>query len=110
MLNYVDKIYTKKGFNFDNTLRNSFLTSPSDMQKHFHKTGTTIVGIICKDGVIIAADTRSTADHIAEKNTQKIHIITENIVACGAGTAADNDYFAKKLTSELELMERNTGR
>lgn len=80
------------------------------MKKNFKKTGTTIVGLQFKDGVIIAADTRATAGNVAEKNIQKIHVITKKIALCGAGTAADNDYVAKKLSAQLELMERNTGR
>ena len=36
------------------------------------KTGTTTVGIVCKDGIILAADKRATAGTlIATKNTQK---------------------------------------
>lgn len=44
------------------------------------KTGTTIAGIIFKDGVILGADTRATDGNIvAEKNCQKIHYISSNI-------------------------------
>lgn len=57
---------------------------------HFTKTGTTIVGLKFKDGIVLAADTRATAGTIvAEKNCQKIHYIADNIYCCGAGTAAD---------------------
>jgi len=44
------------------------------------KTGTTIAGIIFKDGVILGADTRATDGNIvAEKNCSKIHYISSNI-------------------------------
>lgn len=44
------------------------------------KTGTTIAGIIFKDGVILGADTRATDGNIvAEKNCSKIHYIASNI-------------------------------
>ncbi len=33
---------------------------PKEISKTFVKTGTTICGVVCKDGVIIAADTRAT--------------------------------------------------
>ena len=56
----------------------------------FTKTGTTIVGLICKDAVILAADTRATAGTIvADKNCEKLHEIAPNVYAAGAGTAAD---------------------
>lgn len=44
------------------------------------KTGTTICGIIFKDGVILGADTRATEGPIvADKNCSKIHYIAPNI-------------------------------
>lgn len=111
MLNYIDKINQDTGFNFENIQRNSLMISDSDMKKSFKKTGTTIVGLLTKDAVIIAADTRATSGGVvAEKNIQKIHVITDHICVCGAGTAADNDYVAKKISAEMEMMELNYGR
>lgn len=44
------------------------------------KTGTTIVGIIYKDGVILGADTRATEGPIvADKNCEKIHFLAKNM-------------------------------
>lgn len=44
------------------------------------KTGTTIVGIIYKDGVVLGADTRATAGPIVQdKNCEKIHFLAKNI-------------------------------
>lgn len=44
------------------------------------KTGTTIVGIVFKDGVILGADTRATEDTtVADKNCSKIHYLMNNI-------------------------------
>lgn len=111
MLNYVDKINQNTGFNFENSQRNSLMISETDLKKTFKKTGTTIVGLLTKDSVIIAADTRATnGGVVAEKNIQKIHVITDHICVCGAGTAADNDYVAKKISAEMEMMELNYGR
>lgn len=53
-------------------------------------TGTTIVGLIFKDGVILAADTRATAGYVvADKNCEKLHYLAPNMYCAGAGTAAD---------------------
>ena len=39
------------------------------------KTGTTTVGIVCKDGLVLAADKRATAGNlIVDKKTRKISI------------------------------------
>jgi hypothetical protein len=44
------------------------------------KTGTTIVGIIYKDGVILGADTRATSGNIvSDKNCEKIHFLAKNM-------------------------------
>jgi 20S proteasome subunit beta 2 len=56
------------------------------------KTGTTIAGIVYKDGVVLGADTRATGgSEVADKNCQKIHYLAPNIYCCGAGTAADTE-------------------
>lgn len=109
MPNYPEKIH-KGGFDFSNTARNASLVPPSQLSKHFTKTGTTIVGVKCKEGVVLAADTRATQHLVADKNCEKIHFIAPNITCCGAGTAADNDYYTKKLSAELKLMRMNHDR
>ena len=69
------------------------------------KTGTTIVGIIYKDGVVLGADTRSTSgSEVADKNCEKIHYLAPNIYCCGAGTAADTEKTTELIASNLELM------
>lgn len=68
------------------------------------KTGTTIAGLVFKDGVILGADTRATEGSIvAVKNCSKIHYITKNMYCCGAGTAADTEYVTRMVASDLEL-------
>lgn len=75
------------------------------------KTGTTIVGIVFKDGVILGADTRATSDSIiADKNCSKIHYLAKNMYCCGAGTAADTEFTTKMISSQLELHRLNTGK
>lgn len=47
---------------------------------------------LLQDGVVLGADTRSTAGStVADKNCEKIHFIAPNIYCCGAGTAADTE-------------------
>ena len=68
------------------------------------KTGTTIVGICCEDGVILGADTRVTMGSIVSgKTKQKIHRIADKIYCCTAGTVADCDYAMKKSIHLLNL-------
>eukprot|EP00535_Pseudo-nitzschia_heimii_P009431 CAMPEP_0197182876 /NCGR_PEP_ID=MMETSP1423-20130617/6998_1 /TAXON_ID=476441 /ORGANISM="Pseudo-nitzschia heimii, Strain UNC1101" /LENGTH=264 /DNA_ID=CAMNT_0042633379 /DNA_START=215 /DNA_END=1009 /DNA_ORIENTATION=- len=73
------------------------------------KTGTTIVGVVYKDGVVLGADTRATSgSEVAEKNCEKIHYLAPNMYCCGAGTAADTEMITQLISSQLELLRMNT--
>ncbi|KAM0676191.1 proteasome core particle subunit beta 2 [Gurleya vavrai] len=77
----------------------------------FTKTGTTIVGLRFKSGIVLASDTRSTSGPIvADKNIHKLHDITPLIYACGAGTAADTDRVTRLASKELILFEKKYNR
>jgi len=74
------------------------------------KTGTTIVGVIYKGGVVLGADTRATEGPIVcDKNCIKIHTISKNIYCCGAGTSADTENVTGLIQSQLELHRLATG-
>jgi 20S proteasome subunit beta 2 len=105
-----DKI-PKAGFNFENVKRNEFLTEKGFKQPTALKTGTTICGIVFKDGVVLGADTRATEGPIvADKNCTKIHFIAPNIYCCGAGTAADTENTTAMISSKLALLRLSTGK
>lgn len=103
------------GFSFENTRRNTVLESNLSELGYkapkARKTGTTIAGIVYKDGVILGADTRATDDMVvASKNCMKIHYIAPKIYCCGAGVAADADVTTQIMSSNVELHTLNTGR
>ncbi|GAB4815429.1 hypothetical protein N2152v2_002475 [Parachlorella kessleri] len=99
------------GFSFDLCERNTILEKKGLQPPGLLKTGTTIAGIIFKDGVVLGADTRSTAGStVADKNCEKIHYIAPNIYCCGAGTAADTENVTGMVASALELHRYGTGR
>lgn len=73
------------------------------------KTGTTTVGIVCKDGVVIAADKRATAGHmIVDKRAEKVHILSDDFAATIAGTVSDAQLIIKLIKAELKLKEVRT--
>ncbi|MGV8141413.1 MAG: proteasome subunit beta [Candidatus Woesearchaeota archaeon] len=76
------------------------------------KTGTTTVGIVCKDGIVLAADKRTTAGgmFIVRKDSEKITQITDNIAITTAGTVSDIQMFVKLLKAELKLRAIRNGR
>jgi len=99
------------GFTFDLTRRNDGFSSLGLQAPIARKTGTTIVGLVYKDGIVLGADTRSTEGPIvADKNCEKIHYIAPNIYCCGAGTAADTEHTTALISSQLELHKLATGR
>ncbi|CAF2005584.1 hypothetical protein HID58_076803 [Brassica napus] len=101
----------KGGFSFDLCKRNDMLIQKGLKAPSFLKTGTTIVGLIFKDGVILGADTRATEGPIvADKNCEKIHYMAPNIYCCGAGTAADTEAVTDMVSSQLRLHRYQTGR
>ncbi len=70
--------------------------------------GTTTVGIMCKDGVILAADKRATAGFIVNKRTQKIHKITDNMAVTMAGLVSDAQLLVKLIKAEVKLKDLTT--
>lgn len=99
------------GFDFDLCKRNANLEAKGCKLPGAWKTGTTIAGIVYDGGVVLGADTRSTAGStVADKNCEKIHYIAPNIYCCGAGTAADTEAVTNMVSAELELHKYATGR
>ncbi|XP_039636631.1 proteasome subunit beta type-7 isoform X1 [Perca fluviatilis] len=103
------------GFSFENCKRNAVLEGEANKvgcsMPAARKTGTTICGVVFKDGVVLGADTRATEGMIvADKNCSKIHYISPNIYCCGAGTAADTEMTTQIISSNLELHALSTGR
>lgn len=70
--------------------------------------GTTTVGIMCRDGVILAADKRATAGFVVNKKTQKIHKITDNMAVTMAGLVSDAQLLVKLIKAEVKLKDLAT--
>lgn len=104
-------LQAESAFQFDNVQRNLSLDAAGLKAPKTISTGTTIVGSIFKDGVVIGADSRATEGNIiADKNCNKLHKLTEVMYAAGAGTAADLDQVTRMIGGQLELQELYTGR
>lgn len=111
---------TPSGFSFENVHRNANIdrmaknattgNGPVGYLPQATKTGTTIVGLVYKGGVVLGADTRATGgSEVADKNCEKIHFLAPNIYCCGAGTAADTEKTTELISSQLDLLRMNTG-
>ena len=72
--------------------------------------GTTTVGVVCKDGVILGTDTRATmGNFIASKHAKKVYQITENLAMTIAGgvAAAQKVVEILKVNASLYELEKN---
>lgn len=75
------------------------------------KTGTTTVGIVCKDGIVLAADMRATAGSmIVDKKAEKVHIISDDFAVTWAGTVSEAQLLTKLTRAELKLKEVRTNK
>lgn len=85
--------------------RGYLMTEPQAIE-----TGTTTVGIVCKDGVVLAADRRATAGTmIAHKRTKKVFRIDDNLGLTTAGLVGDLQQPARYITAEAELYKLKRG-
>jgi len=70
------------------------------------KTGTTTVGIICKDSVVLAAEKKATMGYlVAAKEDTKIVEIMPHIAMTQAGMVGDVQALGRYLSAEANLYE-----
>lgn len=75
------------------------------------KTGTTTVGIACRDGIVLAADKRATAGTmIVDKRADKVHIISDDFAVTIAGNVSDAQLLIRLIKAELKLKEVRTNK
>ncbi len=66
--------------------------------------GTTTIGMVCKDGVVLATERRATAGSmIANKQTQKLFKLDNNLGATVAGYVGDAQVLIRYLRAEIAL-------
>lgn len=76
-------------------------------KKNIQKTGTTVLGIVCKDGIVMAGDRQSTMGQsiVADKKKIKVYPVNDYLVFAGTGVASDAQRAPKILRAELKLKE-----
>jgi len=86
-----------KGFNFK---------MDDDINKNILKSGTTILGIVCKDGVVMASDRQVTMGSlVSDKNFSKSNQINDYLVVSWAGMVSGAQRLSKLIAAELKLKE-----
>lgn len=78
-----------------------------DMVSH----GTTTVGVVCKDGVVLAADRRASAGYfVADKKAEKIQRISDYMAITTAGLVSDTQLFTRIIKAQLKLLKIRKGK
>ncbi len=73
--------------------------------------GTTTIGVVCKDGVILASDTRVTTGYfVAHKRGKKIYKIDNHLAMTIAGQVADAQRTVDILKANSQLYRLSVGR
>jgi len=82
------------------------LKMDEDLKKSILKTGTTILGIVCKDGIVMAADRQTSAGYtVMHKDSEKAKKINDYLIYSGCGLSAAIKRTSKILAAELKLKE-----
>lgn len=72
------------------------------MEDGFVSAGTTILALKYRDGVLMAADSRtSSGTYVVSRITNKLDEITENIIFCVSGSAADTLKIRRLVRGEI---------
>ena len=82
-----------------------------ELEKNFLHSGTTLVGVVCKDGIVMGSDRQSTAGNlVVGKNVQKSIQINDYLVISATGMVADIELQKKVIRAELKLKELKSKR
>ena len=75
-------------------------------KENVKKTGTTTVGLVCKDGIVMASDRRATMGYfIASKDIDKIYAVNDHIAMTIAGGVGDAQVLIRWMKAEIKLYE-----
>ena len=81
-----------------------------DHSKNEFLKGTTTVGLVAKDGVVLGSERRATMGYtIAHKSTQKVFKIDDNIGMTIAGLVGDAQVLVRYLRAEVQLYKLKRG-
>lgn len=82
-----------------------------DVGKKTLQTGTTTVGLVCTDGIIMASDRRATMGYfIANKDIPKIYQIDERLSMSIAGGVGDAQAIIRLMQAEASLYKFKHGK
>ena len=73
-------------------------------------TGTTTMGLVCRDGIVLGTDTRATlGTFVAHKHAKKVYAIDDHIAMTIAGGVADAQSVVEVLRANSKLYKYEKG-
>lgn len=78
-----------------------------NLKKNILSSGTSLVGLICKGGIVMAGDRKSTVGGsiVMSKNADKIIPINDYLITSGTGVASDIDMLQRLVKAQLRIKE-----
>jgi len=87
------------------------MANNNDVVNRLALKGTTTIGVVCKDGVILASDTRVTMGfYVAHKHGKKVYQIDDHLAMTIAGSVADAQKAVDILALNARLYKIEMGR
>ncbi|HDD72159.1 MAG TPA: proteasome subunit beta, partial [Candidatus Bathyarchaeota archaeon] len=72
--------------------------------------GTTTIGVVCRDGVVLSTDTRATMGYfVAHKKAKKLYKIDEHLAMTIAGAVADAQRVVDVLSAYANMYKLTYG-
>ncbi len=84
-----------------------------EIAKHITKTGTVTIGLVCKDGIVLAADRRVSlgggggVSYISH-DQEKVITLNDRMLATNAGVASDAQKLLSYVKADIKLKELKT--
>ena len=99
------------GWAFRLSFREHVTMSQNNVASQLVLKGTTTIAVVCKDGVILASDTRVTMGfYVAHKFGKKVYKVDDHLGMTIAGTVADAQKVVDILTANAQLYRINMNR
>ncbi|MEA3248097.1 MAG: hypothetical protein U9Q73_00145 [Nanoarchaeota archaeon] len=78
-----------------------------DLKKNILSSGTSLVGLVCKEGIVMAGDRKTTVGGqiVMNKNSDKIIPINEYLITSGTGVSSDIDMLQRLVKAQLRIKE-----
>jgi len=80
--------------------------------KDLMKTGTTTLGMVCKEGIVLAADRKMTlgGQIVSSKKFEKAIILTDDLAMTVAGLVSDVQLITRLIKAQIRLDELKKGK